>query len=823
MGDRAMSMRSLALGAGGHGNPSLEVPQLRGITRMKTSMALCVLAIACSVGSVRATQTDINGPQGSAHFGAAVHALSNGNFVVADPDFDSGRGAVHLYSRSHALISTLRGATHGDKLGAQGIHVLPSGNFVVCNPSGNVEGNRPSSGSVTWVNGTTGLNGTVSAQNSLFGTHADDQVGKSCTVLRNGNFFVLSPLWDRPVSGVEIPNVGAATWASGTSGISGPVSAQNSLLGNYSSEVLGYAGIVELMSGDAVLMDPNWGHEGAVGAGAAIWLDGVQPTTGEVDETNALIGSHASDSVGTAVFALSDGSFYVRSEYWSNGAAKVGALTWCDGVGPCAGTVSAANSILGSTANDMANATGLVLADGKLLMQLPFWNSPGAPESGAVVVLTPDRSLVGSLDSADVLHGANAGDHFGKYAKLLDNGNVVAWSGDWHIGGVGGYGAVALINPRQPEIGAVSQQNALIATGSGSGSTLTVTPIKNGRYVVACPDCEFDGVQGAGGVVWADQQGISGIIASDNSLHGTTSQDRVGAKVAALANGNYVVGSPAWDNTLLFANAGAATWVNGANGKPMNELQRGAAVSANNSLIGRRIDFVGLSVVALSNGNYLVGSPAWRNVSSSVGAITWADGSVGLATTVDPSNSLIGSWEGDQVGDLYQVGTNTTVLALPNGNAVVGSPRLDYVTESGNHFEDVGAVTWIDGNHGATGPISAGNSLMGSFALDAVGGFLVALSEGDYMIWSPYADKCVGIICNSDVGAWTPVPGSDPVLGGVNVENSVFGGVSGEGVSQTGVFNEAANEIMIGRPGANMVSVVGFSQSGGSIFKNGFD
>ena len=66
-----------------------------------------------------------------------------------------------------------------------------------------------------------------------------------------------------------------------------------------------------------------------------------------------------------------------------------------------------------------------------------------------------------------------------------------------------------------------------------------------------------------------------------------------------LANGNYVVESPEWDNGL-----GAATFGSSTTGVA-------GVISAANSLIGATTsDHVGGVVVALSNGNYINASDA---------------------------------------------------------------------------------------------------------------------------------------------------------------------------------------------------------------------
>ena len=61
------------------------------------------------------------------------------------------------------------------------------------------------------------------------GSHASDLVGYAdVTALSNGNYVVISPYWDNGA----IANAGAVTWGSGTSGVTGPVSSANSLVGS---------------------------------------------------------------------------------------------------------------------------------------------------------------------------------------------------------------------------------------------------------------------------------------------------------------------------------------------------------------------------------------------------------------------------------------------------------------------------------------------------------------------------------------------------------------------------------------------------------------
>src|SRR5262249_6240507 len=103
------------------------------------------------------------------------------------------------------------------------------GNYVVASLNWD-NGAVVNAGASTWGSGTTGVSGAVSAANSLVGSTAGDFVG-SVTALTSGNYVVRSPNWDNGA----VANAGAATWGSGTTGVSGVVSATNSLVGTTAS------------------------------------------------------------------------------------------------------------------------------------------------------------------------------------------------------------------------------------------------------------------------------------------------------------------------------------------------------------------------------------------------------------------------------------------------------------------------------------------------------------------------------------------------------------------------------------------------------------
>src|SRR5208337_2536790 len=243
-------------------------------------------------------------------------------------------------------------------------------------------------GAVTWGSGTAGVSGPVSATNSLVGSTANDEVGSEIGPLSNGNYVVVSPAWSNGAAA----NAGAVTWASGTAGVSGPVSATNSLVGSTANDGVGggaNGGVTALSNDNYVVTSPTWNNGAASSAGAVTWGSGTAGVSGPVSAANSLVGSTANDSVGggneeagSSVTALSNGNYVVSSPDWANGAAaSAGAVTWGSGTAGVSGPVSAANSLVGSTANDSVGSGGggvTALSNGNYVVSSPEWTNGAA-------------------------------------------------------------------------------------------------------------------------------------------------------------------------------------------------------------------------------------------------------------------------------------------------------------------------------------------------------------------------------------------------------------------------------------------------------------
>ena len=299
---------------------------------------------------------------------------------------------------------------------------------------------------------------------------------------------------------------GAVTWGDGTTGVDGPVSESNSLVGSAANDKVGSGGVILLNNGNYVVSSPDWANLTATAAGAVTWADGTTGVKGKISKDNSLVGSHVFDQVGHngygGVTALSNGNYVVCSPYWDNSLVDVGAVTWCTGTTGRAGRSRRANSLVGSMVNDRVGSyTVTALNNGHYVVSSPKWN--GA--AGAVTWCDGTTMLSDVVSPANSLVGSVAGDLVGEGGAIaLNNGNYVVISPDW-------------ANSK----GAVTWGNGLI--------------------------------------------GVKGVVSDSNSLVGSTDNDYIGnSGVTALSNGNYVVNSPLWDGAVV--DVGAVTWGDGTIG-----------------------------------------------------------------------------------------------------------------------------------------------------------------------------------------------------------------------------------------------------------------
>ena len=656
-----------------------------------------------SISFLHAGQIDIAGPAGSGAFGSKVQRLKNGNIVVTDPEFDAPGpvedvGAVYLYDgKTRKLISRLTGSQAGDQVGTF-VMAFENGNYAVGSPSWS-NGNIKEAGASTWCNGTTGINGVVSPANSLVGSSPDDNVGSySIPLIIHGNYLVPSPNWDNG----SIEDAGAVTWVDGATGIHGPVSVSNSLIGASSGDQVGIFPGTQLTNGNYVVASPYWSNGNQSTVGAVTWCNGAKGRTGIVGISNSLVGNTAGGGFTFRTTPLENGHYVVSQPNWANGGKLMaGAAIWCDGTKGRTGHIQATSALIGSKPGDQVGSEVTALKNGNYVVGSWSWRNDNPNQYGAVTFCKGTTGKTGVVTTVNSLTGLGSSEAYLSEITSLSNGNYVVSNPMWDNGAIASAGAAVWCSGVTGRTGKVSTQNSFYGTHADDRVGTEIQSLSNGNYVVASEYWRNGGVIEAGAVTWGDgAKGSNGPVSKANSLVGSQSGDMVGSgDILYLDNGHYVVGSPDWRRGGI-ASAGAATWCNGTTG-------RVGVVSIANSLVGTTAeDQVGNNLSPIANGNYVACTQDWDNGSiADVGAATWGDGKKGIKGEISPANSLVGSRRGDRVGN-FSIGWNqdfTDYLVLSfdwRNGSLIGA----------------GAVTWCDGSQGTTGLVTGANSVLGRVA-----------------------------------------------------------------------------------------------------------
>ena len=621
-----------------------------------------------------------------------IAVLKNSAFVVSSPWAGDGRvswcsGVVGLgwYNNSYQTLT-------GSFGGHVSVLALPNTNYLVINPDWNYLGLAAGAGAVTWCSGTSGYSGDVYHGQSVMGGQSNQQVGAGgVVVLANGNYLVVSPYWDS--------STGAVTWCSGTTGRSVIVGYNNSLTGCSSAR------ITPLANGNYVIYDPFWSNGSTSYVGAVSFCFGNQATSGAFPVSPKLAGVVAYDEVGSGgITALTNGNYVVCSQSWSNG---LGATTWCSGATGRSGTVSNANSLVGSRTSDHIGSGAVVsLANGNYIVCSPNWSNG----LGAVTWCLGAKGTNGLISTTNSLVGRLPGDHAGLGGvTLLANSNYVVCSPNWSAGGAAtNAGAITWCDASLGLSGVIAASNSLVgnvandAIGSYTlysyspyspppySTVITqivsaVTALPNGNFVVESLFFNLAGMTNVGAITWGDgTAGVTGVVSAANSLVGSSANDRIGSyrdslvyytipsiphvisfsrpAITPLPNGNYIARSPDWDNGTLI-DAGAVTWRSG--------WQASAGlISGTNSLIGSTAqDKVGNGgILVLTTGNYVVISPNWNNGAlTNVGAISWCNDPARLTGLIAISNSVLGdvSGRGANMGYSYDYVREGVLVGRP--------------------------------------------------------------------------------------------------------------------------------------------------------------
>lgn len=553
--------------------------------------------------------------------------------------------------------------------------------------------------------------------------------------------------------------------------------------------------LVLLPNGGYLVTDPEWSAGPGAEAAGAIYHYAADGTL-----VGRLTGSAAQDRVGSGgIVVLASGDFVVHSPAWDapGGVEDAGAVTWVDadaGIG-LAASVGIDNSLVGGSPGDRVGAQRAVkLGNGSYVIASVAWDRPGvAVNAGAVTWCAADGSTLGAVSDANSLVGSRAEDRVGESDSssrrgviALDSGDYVVATPGWDNGPIANVGAVTWAKgDGSTGTGPVTAANSLVGTHPDDRVGSDVVPLRRaeGHYVVLSYLWDDDATANVGAVTWADgTHSTTGSVSGLNSLIGSQPNDQVGSFAAPLANGNFVVASPFWNNgPVQFA--GAVTWRDGSAPQP-------GVVSPANSLVGASYaDQIGyftaislppLGVVPLPNGDYLVASPEWNRGPTRLraGALTWGDGDGGTQGAVGVGNSLVGAQGGDAIAQYVRV--------LANGDFVVASPYWS---------QRRGAATWGDGQGPLIGVVGPENSLVGKDTTDFVTAYgIQALPDGGYSIPTPLSRRAAD---NAVIGAVTRVPPGGGLAGPVSAQNSFTGGESGDFAGSGGAIGLSDGDLLV--------------------------
>jgi hypothetical protein len=287
--------------------------------------------------------------------------------------------------------------------------------------------------------------------------------------LSNGNYVVSTPGWDMGA----MTDVGASTWADGNGGRSGLISAGTSLIGSSAGDRVG-GGATALTQGNYVVQSLSWQNGAAASAGAWTWVDGDVGLVGVVSAANSLVGTNANESSSSRVTALANGNYVVSASRWDAPAAiDAGAVIWADGNSGVSGIISPANALTGTQAEDFVGNRSFALAGGDFAVQSPQWNDGAINDVGAVTWSDGVAPIAGTVSSANSLIGGSIGDQVGNSGVVaFDDGNYAIHSQSWDDGAINSTGAVTLARGGQPLSGGINASNSVIGGLANEGFTL---------------------------------------------------------------------------------------------------------------------------------------------------------------------------------------------------------------------------------------------------------------------------------------------------------------------------------------------------------------
>ncbi|WP_426193946.1 YDG domain-containing protein [Massilia sp. DWR3-1-1] len=433
------------------------------------------------IGSFQYNYYGYNNPAVISAEGSSVTALSNGNYVVASPMFNSTRGAA-------TWVNGSTGAT------VNGGHTIAAGNSLMGANTGDFVG-----GFVTYADV------LINSVNNTYGHY--DAVANGVTALAGGNYVTSSSYWR---NGAAL-RAGAVSWSDGAGApLVGAISSANSLVGTVLDDRVGAGpgngnGLQLLTgaydsagnqtyTGNYVVSSASWNGAYTDG-GAVTWGSGVAALTGTPTSANSVLGVRNGDVATWSVLPLPvTGNYLIQNRLWDNGAITgAGALSLVNGsTGRLSdyaaqgnrNLVSAANSLVGTHLDDGVGnyvdylytydaVTNTYPYTGNYLLISSGWDNGANTDAGAISWGSGTTGVSGAISSANSITGVKTDDHVGYVYALLYNGNYVVGNSHLDVNGVSNAGGASWVDGstgRLSDYAARGNQNLMSAANAMVGS-----------------------------------------------------------------------------------------------------------------------------------------------------------------------------------------------------------------------------------------------------------------------------------------------------------------------------------------------------------------
>ncbi|MEZ6123936.1 MAG: hypothetical protein R3C49_12255 [Planctomycetaceae bacterium] len=201
--------------------------------------------------------------------------------------------------------NSLVGSRTGTFQGAT-VTELTNGNIVIAQPNWtDDQGVRIGAATLIDMTNSSSLTGVFDASNSLVGSSQDDFEDVVVMPLTNGNYVVGTRYWD----GEGVQNAAAVTWRSGTTAVGAVISSSNSLIHALVGTALDNGNVVLTRSGYAGVFDGATGFSGTLSNANSLFYQNADILTSVLQLPNGKIALAFAHSNGD--FSYDDGALWI--------------------------------------------------------------------------------------------------------------------------------------------------------------------------------------------------------------------------------------------------------------------------------------------------------------------------------------------------------------------------------------------------------------------------------------------------------------------------------------------------------------------------------